>query len=105
MTGARAATASAALAFALALGACGGGSGDGGAGGDGGPELTVTGAYIPEPATEDMAGGFLTVENAGDTDDTLLSATSDIADSAEIHETVDNAMRRVDSSPSPPTAS
>ncbi|WP_059010203.1 copper chaperone PCu(A)C [Streptomyces specialis] len=99
-TRARAATAAAALACALTLTACGNGDGDGGGDG-GGPELTVTGAFIPEPATGDMAGGFLTVENAGDTDDALVAATSDIAGSVEIHETVDNAMRRVDSLPVP----
>jgi copper(I)-binding protein len=65
------------------------------------PELTVTGAYIPEPVSGDMAAGFLTIDNAGDADDTLTGVTSDLAATVEIHETIDNAMRPVDSLPVP----
>lgn len=96
----RAAAATAVLAFALILGACGSDPEDAGNAGAG-PELAATGAYIPEPATDAMAGGFLTVENTGDTADALVSATSDIAGAVEIHETVDNAMRPVESLPIP----
>jgi periplasmic copper chaperone A len=59
------------------------------------PDLTVTGAYIPEPLSGDMAAGFLTIDNAGDADDTLTSVTTPLA------ATVDNAMRPVDSFPVP----
>ncbi|MCU4747922.1 copper chaperone PCu(A)C [Streptomyces sp. JH002] len=91
----RAARAAAGLALALTvLTAC---SSDGG----GEPELTAAGAYIPEPITADMAGGFLVIENTGDADDTLTSVHSDLAESVEMHETVDNAMRPVDSFPVP----
>ncbi|GAA2051499.1 MULTISPECIES: copper chaperone PCu(A)C [Streptomyces] len=65
--------------------------------GDGEPRLTAQNAYIPEPITGDMAGGFLVIENTGDADDTLTSVHSDLAETVEMHETVDNAMRPVDS--------
>jgi copper(I)-binding protein len=65
------------------------------------PHLTATGAYIPEPLSDDMAAGFLTIDNTGDADDTLTAVTSDIAATVEIHETVENAMRPVDSLPIP----
>lgn len=89
------------LALALALGltgallaGCGGESGDDA--GAGGPELSVTDAYLPEPVNPEVAGGFLTLHNAGDADDTLVSVTSELTGTVEIHETVDNAMRRVE---------
>ncbi|WP_410537534.1 copper chaperone PCu(A)C [Streptomyces sp. KL2] len=86
----------AALAAALLLGAaaCGDGSGSG-------PELTVEGAYVPEPVTADTAGGFLTVRNSGDADDALTAVSSDISDDVQIHETVGGRMRQVDSLPVP----
>ncbi|RMI27602.1 copper chaperone PCu(A)C [Streptomyces triticirhizae] len=77
-----------ALAGALVAG-CGGGGADG-------PELSVSDAYLPEPVNPEVAGGFLTLRNEGDADDTLVSVTSELTDTVEIHETVDNAMRRVD---------
>ncbi|SFL65023.1 copper chaperone PCu(A)C [Streptomyces pini] len=66
-------------------------------GGSSGPELTVEGAYVPEPVTADRAGGFLVVRNDGDTADRLVSAASDISDDVQIHETTGGRMRRVDS--------
>ncbi|MFF2374411.1 copper chaperone PCu(A)C [Streptomyces xiamenensis] len=87
----RAARAATSLALALTvLTAC---SSDGG----GEPELTAAGAYVPEPITADMAAGFLVIENTGEADDTLTSVHSDLAGSVEMHETVNNAMRPVDS--------
>ncbi|MGP4114209.1 copper chaperone PCu(A)C [Streptomyces sp. 4N509B] len=111
-TGAPAARRRAALALAAALltaataTACGGGDGGGGGDGDGGgdggtPELTARDAYVPEPITGDVAAGFLTIDNTGDADDALTSVTSDAAGTVEIHETVDNSMRRVDELPVP----
>ncbi|MFH0243283.1 copper chaperone PCu(A)C [Streptomyces sp. HK10] len=66
-----------------------------------GPELTVEGAYVPEPVTADRAGGFLVVRNDGDTADRLVSAASDLSDDVQIHETSGGRMRRVDSLPVP----
>ncbi|MEW2220959.1 copper chaperone PCu(A)C [Streptomyces sp. NPDC006990] len=89
--------------FALALTGC---SSDGGDGkdegkGDGRPELKVSGAYVPQPPTEEMAGGFLTIRNSGDSADKLTSVSSDVAGTVELHETVDQQMQRVKSLPVP----
>ncbi|GAA2449406.1 MULTISPECIES: copper chaperone PCu(A)C [Streptomyces] len=76
-----------ALAGAMALGGCSS---------DGGPELKVHGAFMPQPVG-DMAGGFLTVTNSGDAADRLTSVTSPLSDDVQIHETKDQKMRQVKS--------
>ncbi|MFJ5708933.1 MULTISPECIES: copper chaperone PCu(A)C [unclassified Streptomyces] len=81
-------SAAVALAAALALTGC---SSD-----DGGPRLKVSGAYMPQPVM-DMAGGFLTIENTGDTADKLTSVTSPLSDDVTMHETKDQKMRAVTS--------
>ncbi|MFE7889630.1 copper chaperone PCu(A)C [Streptomyces sp. NPDC057412] len=73
------------LAGALLLAGCG--SGD-----DSAADLSVSGAYMPQPVSDSMAAGFLTVTNAGGTEDELTSVTSDIGE-VTAHETVDSAMR------------
>ncbi|WP_027759948.1 copper chaperone PCu(A)C [Streptomyces sp. AA1529] len=84
---------------ALALTGCSSDGGDGkdGGKGDGRPELKVSGAYVPQPPTEEMAGGFLTIRNSGDSADKLTSVSSDVAGKVELHETVDQQMQRVKS--------
>ncbi|WP_030752288.1 copper chaperone PCu(A)C [Streptomyces griseus] len=79
-------SAAVALAAALALTGC---SSDGGK-----PELKVSGAYMPQPVM-DMAGGFLTIENTGDTADRLTSVTSPLSDDVTMHETKNQKMRQV----------
>ncbi|MEV1047656.1 copper chaperone PCu(A)C [Streptomyces sp. NPDC049916] len=76
-----------ALTTGLGLAGCSSGSG---------PELEVTGAYLPQPVS-DMAAGFLTVRNSGDTGDRLTSVTSPLSDDVTIHETKDQKMREVPS--------
>ncbi|MEU9732514.1 copper chaperone PCu(A)C [Streptomyces sp. NPDC048002] len=78
-----------AAVLGLALAGCG--STD-----DSAPDLTVTGAYMPQPVSDSMAAGFLTIRNTGGTLDRLTSVTSDIAGTVTVHETVDSAMREVD---------
>ncbi|MGV9643829.1 copper chaperone PCu(A)C [Streptomyces sp. NPDC003514] len=73
------------LAGAVLLAGCG--SGD-----DSAADLSVSGAYMPQPVSDSMAAGFLTVTNAGGTEDELTSVTSDIGE-VTAHETVDSAMR------------
>jgi copper(I)-binding protein len=94
--------------LALAATACGAGGtgGTGGAGGTGGgkgkaPHLTVRGAYVPQPVTSDMAGGFLTVHNSGSAPDKLTSVTSGLSENVQIHRTVDQRMKQVMSLPVP----
>ncbi|MFE7463546.1 copper chaperone PCu(A)C [Streptomyces sp. NPDC057499] len=61
-----------------------------------GPELTVSGAFMPQPVG-DMAAGFLVVKNSGETSDRLTSVTSPLSDDITIHETKNEAMRMVTS--------
>ncbi|MGX1271054.1 copper chaperone PCu(A)C [Streptomyces phaeoluteigriseus] len=84
-----AAACAAALAGALALAGCGSG--------DSAAELSVSAAYMPQPVSDSMAAGFLTITNKGGTKDALTSVTSDVAGSVTVHETVGGAMREVDS--------
>ncbi|WP_314176141.1 copper chaperone PCu(A)C [Streptomyces winkii] len=93
----------------LVLGACGSGpgsdSGSGpGSGSDGGgskPKLAVSGAYMPEPVSDDMAGGFLTVKNTGGTADRLTSVESPAFGEAQLHKTSGQQMQHVKSLPVP----
>jgi copper(I)-binding protein len=56
----------------------------------------VTGAYIPQPVTADMAAGYFTVTNTGRQPDELTGVTSDIASSVTMHRTTAaNAMEPV----------
>lgn len=81
----------------LALSACGSGP-DAGTGPDAsGPKLTVRDAYVPEPVDAGMAGGFLTVRNAGGTADKLTSVESSAFQDGQLHKTADQQMQRVKS--------
>ncbi|MFE0640471.1 copper chaperone PCu(A)C [Streptomyces sp. NPDC058877] len=93
-------SAAVALTAALALTGCSSFSsseaaGDGSAK-DGKPHLKVSGAFMPQPVM-DMAGGFLTITNDGDTADKLTSVSSPLSDDVTIHETKDQKMREVQS--------
>ncbi|WP_328554605.1 copper chaperone PCu(A)C [Streptomyces sp. NBC_00358] len=61
-----------------------------------GPELKITGAYMPAPSTDTMAAGFFTVTDSGGAD-TLTSVTSDLSDEVTMHATEDGAMREKNS--------
>jgi copper(I)-binding protein len=96
----------AAAAFAaaglLALSACGSPGSDSGSETDAsGPRLTVRDAYVPEPVTAEMAGGFLTVRNSGGSADRLTSIDSADFEDAQLHKTVNQQMQRVKSLPVP----
>ncbi|MFE1949583.1 copper chaperone PCu(A)C, partial [Streptomyces sp. NPDC059524] len=77
------------LAAALALTACGSGDGDA-------PDVKVEGAFIPEPASGDMAAGFFVVHNGGAAD-TLESVSSEIAGQVTLHTTKDGVMKEQES--------
>ncbi|MFV0138082.1 copper chaperone PCu(A)C [Streptomyces sp. HMX87] len=88
MTGRRAALSAAlALMAPVALAAC--------SSGPKGPELTVSGAFMPQPVTSDLAGGYLTVTNSGDAADELVSVTSDLSDDISLHQAAGDGMRQV----------
>lgn len=76
------------LTGALALTGCSDSSDDSGSG------LSVSGAYIPQPVSADMAAGFLTIANDSGTKDELTSVTSDDG-AITMHETVGGAMEEV----------
>ncbi|MFC4612097.1 copper chaperone PCu(A)C [Streptomyces maoxianensis] len=77
-----------ALTAGAALAGCSTSSGNG-------PELKVSGAFMPQPVGDDMAAGFLTVQNSGGDADKLTSVTSDISDDITIHETNSQKMQEV----------
>ncbi|MFC4501185.1 MULTISPECIES: copper chaperone PCu(A)C [Streptomyces] len=81
---------SAVFAAALLLTGCGSDS-------DGKAELSVESAYIPQPVSDTMAAGFLTVVNKGGAKDELTSVTSAVAGSVTLHETVGSSMEEVGS--------
>ncbi|OII67448.1 MULTISPECIES: copper chaperone PCu(A)C [unclassified Streptomyces] len=91
-TTARSLAAALALVSGLALSACSTADAS-----SDGPELKVSGAFIPEPVNGDMAGGFLTVTNTGAAADTLTAVTSDVSDDVQLHETKDQKMQQVTS--------
>lgn len=75
------------LTGALVLAGCGSGSG-----GDGG--IAVTGAYMPQPVSDDMAAGYLTIVNDSGTKAELTSVTSDVGD-VTMHRTVGGSMEEI----------
>ncbi|GAA2579333.1 MULTISPECIES: copper chaperone PCu(A)C [Streptomyces] len=86
------ALAAVAVIGALVLTGCGGSDSDSPASG---AELSVDAAYIPQPVSDSMAAGFLTITNESDAADELTSVTSD-AGEVTVHETVDGTMKEVD---------
>ncbi|WP_328770378.1 copper chaperone PCu(A)C [Streptomyces sp. NBC_00286] len=77
------------IAGCLALAGCGG-SADGA---DAAPDLSVRVAYMPQPVTDSLAAGYLTVVNESDSSDDLVSATSDIAGDVTVHQTSGQQMK------------
>ncbi|MFE7129772.1 copper chaperone PCu(A)C [Streptomyces sp. NPDC057638] len=59
------------------------------------PDLTVDGAFMPQPVS-DTAAGFLTIRNGGSAADRLTSITSPLSDDVTMHESKDQRMRKVD---------
>ncbi|OLZ68531.1 hypothetical protein AV521_20465 [Streptomyces sp. IMTB 2501] len=82
----------AALAGTLALAGCSD-SGSKSGSGSSKAELSVSGSYIPQPVSADMAAGFLTITNKGGTKDELTSVSSDAAGQVTMHSTMGGAMQ------------
>jgi copper(I)-binding protein len=82
----------AALAGALALAGCSD-SGSGSGSGSSKPELSVSGPYMPQPVSADMAAGFLTITNKGGTKEELTSVTSEAAGQVTMHSTTGGTMQ------------
>ncbi|MEW2137443.1 copper chaperone PCu(A)C [Streptomyces sp. NPDC005409] len=76
------------LTAALAISGCSG---------DSQPEMTVSGAFMPQPVNDKMAGGFMVIKNDSAAADKLTGATSPLSDDLQIHETKDQKMQQVQS--------
>jgi len=50
--------------------------------------LQISGAYVPEPASPDVAAAYVTVHNTGRSDDSLLRASTPAGRSATLHKDV-----------------
>ncbi|MCX5377126.1 copper chaperone PCu(A)C [Streptomyces sp. NBC_00091] len=61
------------------------------------PTMTVSGAFMPEPVNDKMAGAFMVIKNDSKTADKLVSVTSPLSDDLQIHETKDQKMQQVQS--------
>ncbi|MFE3761422.1 copper chaperone PCu(A)C [Streptomyces sp. NPDC059104] len=70
------------------------GSSDG-AGESAKPKMTVSGAFMPEPVNDKMAGAFMVIKNDSKTADKLTAVTSPLSDDLQIHETKDQKMQQV----------
>ncbi|MFE0042333.1 copper chaperone PCu(A)C [Streptomyces albireticuli] len=57
------------------------------------PELSVSGAYLPQPAMPDMAAAYLTVKNTGGKADQLTSVTSPLSGDITMHTTEGSQMK------------
>ncbi|MCX5196336.1 copper chaperone PCu(A)C [Streptomyces sp. NBC_00249] len=87
------------LTAALAISGCSSSDADSGAKADGAgkPKMTVSGAFMPEPVNDKMAGAFMVIKNDSKTADKLTGVTSSLSDDLQIHETKDQKMQQVPS--------
>ncbi|WP_412077361.1 copper chaperone PCu(A)C [Streptomyces xanthophaeus] len=92
-------TLAAALSLAAALVISGCSSSDSGSedGAAAKPKLTVSGAFMPEPVNDKMAGAFMVIKNGSKTADKLTGVTSSLSNDLQIHETKDQKMQQVPS--------
>ncbi|MEU2389190.1 copper chaperone PCu(A)C [Streptomyces sp. NPDC007369] len=61
------------------------------------PKMAVSGAFMPEPVNDKMAGAFMVIKNNSKTADKLTAVTSELSDDMQIHETKDQKMQQVPS--------
>ncbi|MFD0804373.1 copper chaperone PCu(A)C, partial [Streptomonospora algeriensis] len=50
-------------------------------------DITVTGAWVPEPARPDVGAAYMTIGNGGEEDDALVAASSTVSPETGIHTT------------------
>ncbi|MER5638355.1 copper chaperone PCu(A)C [Kitasatospora sp. NPDC002227] len=98
----RSALIGAGLAAALTAGVFVVGCGSDGATDTKASELSISGSYIPLPATPGgMGAGYLTVTNNGGGDDQLVKVSSPAAKSVTMHRSTGSTMEQADSLPVP----
>ncbi|MFE3553583.1 copper chaperone PCu(A)C [Streptomyces sp. NPDC059193] len=61
------------------------------------PAPTVSGAFMPQPVNDKMAGAFMVIKNDSKTADKLTGVTSSLSDDLQIHETKNQKMQQVQS--------
>ncbi|MER6387823.1 copper chaperone PCu(A)C [Streptomyces sp. NPDC059382] len=59
------------------------------------PKMTVSGAFMPEPVNDAMAGAFMVIKNDSKSADKLTGVTSPLSDDLQIHETKNQKMQQV----------
>ncbi|WP_414168550.1 copper chaperone PCu(A)C [Streptoverticillium reticulum] len=59
-------------------------------------ELSVSGAYMPQPAMDDMAAAYFTVKNDGGKADTLTKVTSPLSQDVTLHTTEGSQMKHTE---------
>lgn len=80
------------LTAALAISGCSGSDGDASK-----PAPKVSGAFMPQPVNDKMAGAFMVIKNDSKTADKLTGVTSTLSDDLQIHETKNQKMQQVQS--------
>ncbi|MGI5339094.1 copper chaperone PCu(A)C [Streptomyces sp. CA-181903] len=60
------------------------------------PELSVSGAYMPRPAMDDMAAAYFTVKNDGDSTDQLTEVTTPLSRDVTLHTTDGSRMKHTE---------
>ncbi|WP_371670354.1 copper chaperone PCu(A)C [Streptomyces sp. NBC_00289] len=85
-----------AVAGTLALAGCGSDGTGSSVASDAHAALSVVSAYMPQPVSDSMAAGFLTIVNAGGTKDELTSVSSAEAGEVTVHRTVGGTMEQAD---------
>ena len=89
------AAAGAAVLGLSALAACGASGGSGAS--DGSPaRISVSDAYIPLPASPDMAVAYFDLSNGGGSADRLLGISSPSVQSAELNQSTTTSMHSID---------
>ncbi len=61
------------------------------------PAPTVSGAFMPQPVNDKMAGAFMVIKNDSETADKLTGVSSTLSDDLQIHETKNQKMQQVQS--------
>ncbi|MCW2945111.1 MAG: uncharacterized protein JWR24_1828 [Actinoallomurus sp.] len=65
------------------------------------PDLRVVGAYVPQPASPDVAAAYFTVTNSGGEQDELTGVTSDVSAETMMHRSTAQTMEMVGTLPVP----
>jgi periplasmic copper chaperone A len=72
------------IVVGLALASCGRPAAEG----IGAPVLEVVDPFTPQPAASDVAAAYLTITNFGEANDTLVGASTEVAERVELHQSV-----------------